>query len=455
MTDTSSVLAGLVSFEEASRLVVDHLERAVPLAFWSITHIDEERQLYLHVTDRAYGISAGDSAPWPDTFCRHMLAGAAPQVAPDAMAVPAFASSPAAATMKIGTYVGVPIVGTGGAVFGTLCGLDPEPRTEALLAQTDLLHLCAALLGQILQAEQLRRESLDHAIHDYLDAESAVAGALAEIPHSRTGVERAVALTTGVSEVELERPLREALQTGAITAAYQPLVDLRTGLPVGFEALARWNHDGRPVPPDVFVPVAARAGLMPALTTHMLDLGCAQIAAWSAEVGHDQLRIGVNVSPTCVTDTTLPEQIEAVLERHRIEPHQLILEITEDALLRDLETATEVTHRLCDLGVRLSLDDFGTGYSSLLHLRQIPLHSMKIDRAFIGSVATDLDAQRFVTALLNLAEDLGLTLVVEGVEHRDQAVALEALGAVFVQGHLYGMPAPAAEIDPRGSRRPR
>ena len=222
----------------------------------------------------------------------------------------------------------------------------------------------------------------------------------------------------GTRALQLREPLRQALLQGSVEAYFQPIVELGSCLVTGFETLARWRHDGRYVEPDVFIPIAARSGLTSALTEHMLDLACAQLARWSAELGHRRLRTGVNVSPHSIGDPGLPDGVAQYMARHGIGPGQLVLEITEDALLHDLPTALIVTRRLRDLGVVLSLDDFGAGYSSLLHLRRIPLSSVKIDRGFAGDIDTNPETEQFMRALLALGRDLELRVIVEGVERR-------------------------------------
>jgi EAL domain-containing protein (putative c-di-GMP-specific phosphodiesterase class I) len=214
----------------------------------------------------------------------------------------------------------------------------------------------------------------------------------------------------------------------------------------GFESLARWYHDGRFVEPDVFIPIATRSGLTPALTEHMLDLVCAQLAEWSETLGHHRLRAGVNVSPHSIGDPGLPDRVARHMARHGVGPGQLVLEITEDALLNDLPTAMSVTHRLRDLGVVLSLDDFGAGYSSLLHLRQIPLSSVKIDRGFAGDIDTNPETEHFMRALLAFGRDLDLRVIVEGVERPAQVEVLRRIGGTLAQGHLFGRPVPAHDV---------
>jgi EAL domain-containing protein (putative c-di-GMP-specific phosphodiesterase class I) len=399
------------------------------MAFWSVTHHDGDRQVYLCVQDDAYGKSDGDSHTWSDSFCRHMVAGVTPQIAPDAMAVAPYAAAGVAHAMPIGAYIGVPIRGSNGELFGTLCGLDPHRQPGSLHDHASLLTLCATLLSQLLHAEHLRLEAIDReaklhwiAFHD-------------------------VKSVNGTADILLREPLRAAIESGAIEAYYQAIIDLRTARPIGFEALARWRHNGEIIGPDVFIPIAARSGLLPALTERMFDLACAQTAAWSDQLGHHDLRVGVNVPADCISDPGLPARVAEHLQRHALQPHQLTLEITEEALLADLETAATVARRLRDLDVRIVLDDFGRGFSSLLHLHTLPLQSIKIDRGFILEVDTNAETRRFMRALRNLSRDLELAMVVEGVERETQADALRELGCTYVQGHLYGLPAPPGEIN--------
>jgi len=244
------------------------------------------------------------------------------------------------------------------------------------------------------------------------------------------------------------RPLLiDAITNGAIDCVFQPIIDLQTGRVHCMEALARWRVDGHTIAQDYFIGLAGRLGLLPALTDLMLDRACAQLTEWSARFDRDDLLVGVNVPPGLMTDRDFPRRIAAVLKRHALAADRLILEITEDALLGQTDAAPPVADRLRRLGVRLWLDDFGAGYSSLLSLRQISLHAVKIDIAFVANIHTDPAAERFLRALLALGRDLGLTVTAEGVELPEQAQILRSLGCPLVQGYLYAHPAPAAEFD--------
>ncbi|SDT42558.1 diguanylate cyclase (GGDEF) domain-containing protein [Friedmanniella luteola] len=248
-------------------------------------------------------------------------------------------------------------------------------------------------------------------------------------------------------DLQLREPLREAIENGEIQEVYQPVVALDTLTVVGVECLARWTHQGRPVGPDVFIPLAARSRLLPALTTLMVGRACAQLRQWRRTLGHDRLRVAVNVPPGLLKDPAFPGQLTAQVLGAGVHPRQLTLEITEDALLDDPDAAAVIAEELHAAGFRLALDDFGTGYSSLLHLRTIPLDVVKIDRGFTSDVDTNPRTRRFMQALLTMGHELGLRVVVEGVERVSQADVLRELGATHAQGYLYARPAPADQLD--------
>ena len=242
------------------------------------------------------------------------------------------------------------------------------------------------------------------------------------------------------TDLRLRDPFLRAVRNGSIQAAYQPIVKIDGAEVVGFEALARWDHEGSPIEPAEFLPLAGRIGAMGELTEHMIEQACSQLAGWSHQLGHRRLSVSVNVAPSLIIDRQFPQQVAEIMTRHSIPAGQLILEITEEALLDDLPVVRDVTRELGEIGVLLSLDDFGTGYSSLLHLQKIPLNSVKIDRAFMANIDHDPAAERFLSALLTLGRDLGLIVIAEGVERPEQAATLQRLGCLFGQGFLYSRP---------------
>ena len=241
--------------------------------------------------------------------------------------------------------------------------------------------------------------------------------------------------------------LIDAIGSGGIECVFQPIIDLNTGQVHSMEALARWQVAGEPVDQEYFIKLAGRLRLLPALTDLMLDRASAQLADWSEQFDVPDLQVGVNVPPGLMTDRDFPRRVVAALRRHGLDPHRLLLEITEEALLGDTAVVEQVVAQLRQLGISLWLDDFGTGYSSLLSLRQMALQAVKIDIAFVAHIHSDPSARRFLRALLALGRDLDLLVTAEGVESVEQAAILRSLGCQYAQGYLYARPAPAHELD--------
>ncbi len=245
----------------------------------------------------------------------------------------------------------------------------------------------------------------------------------------------------------VDAPLRQALSDGlrdnAVRAAYQPIVHLSDHRLFGFEALARWDLEGRPVAPRVFIALAEKYGLLAQLTDQVLDQACAQLASWSHRVGDHRLRMGVNVSPRQLCDPDFTGRVQEVLRRHGTGPGQLVLEVTDTALFEDPAAAQRVTRELLAAGVHLSLDDFGVGYSSLARLDQLPLRALKIDRLFTQQLCARAPDTRMASTILQLARGLDLTVVAKGIETAEQLSLLRGLGCPLGQGYLLGAPAPA------------
>ncbi|MFI7540702.1 putative bifunctional diguanylate cyclase/phosphodiesterase [Actinoplanes sp. NPDC049599] len=239
--------------------------------------------------------------------------------------------------------------------------------------------------------------------------------------------------------------LRQAVERGELTVAYQPKVDPRTGRVVGAEALARWLHPERgPIPPDVFIPLAEHSGLIWPLTLHVLELALRRRAEW-AEAGHD-LHVAVNLSPNSLLDAALPELVARLLAATGNPAGALTLEITESTILSDPAGSRATLERLHALGVKISIDDFGTGYSSLGRLRELPIHEVKIDKSFVQRVAEDHRDRAVVRSAVQLGHALDLRVVAEGVEDADTYAYLAAEGCDVVQGYLLSRPLPPDEF---------
>ncbi|WP_374600309.1 putative bifunctional diguanylate cyclase/phosphodiesterase [Niveibacterium sp.] len=246
-------------------------------------------------------------------------------------------------------------------------------------------------------------------------------------------------------QVLLQQALRHAVARGELLLYYQPKVDARSGQVHGLEALLRWRHPERGlVSPAVFVPLAERFGLIGEIGNWVIDEACAQLARW-----HEQglrCRVAINLSPYQLRNAALPERIAAALEQHHLQPSQLVCEITETAMMENLDAERSVLDQIAALGVRLSIDDFGTGYSSLAHLRNIPARQLKIDRSFVIDLTANADAQAVLEAVVGLAHALRMEVVAEGVETADQHAALVRLGCDILQGYLIARPMPAEAV---------
>ena len=241
---------------------------------------------------------------------------------------------------------------------------------------------------------------------------------------------------------QLERDLRAAIGTPRLRPFYQPLVDLKSGQIIGFEALARWNHpDHGEIEPARFIPIADDTGLISKLTDSLLREACRDAAAWS-----EPLPMSFNISPVQLKDRTLAPRLLQILRDTGLAVSRLEVEITESALVRDLEAAQEILGEMRAAGVRIALDDFGTGYSSLYHLRNFKLDKIKIDRSFVDSMGSDPNAAAIVRALIGLGSGLSLAVTAEGVEDTDQRSTLIDAGCVQAQGFLFGHAMPADEI---------
>jgi EAL domain-containing protein (putative c-di-GMP-specific phosphodiesterase class I) len=226
---------------------------------------------------------------------------------------------------------------------------------------------------------------------------------------------------------------------------YQPKVALATGALVGVEALVRWQHPTRGLlSPDQFVPLAERTGAVADLTRWVVNAALAQHRAWRDE-GVD-LPIAVNLAAANIVDLNLPGAIAALLEQHGVSGDRLACEISEHTVMADPVRAADVLAGLRALGVRLSLDDFGTGHSSLSYLKRLPLDEVKIDRSFVSGMTEDENDAVIVRSTIDLARNLGLCVVAEGVESAEIMVELERLRCDIAQGFHLSRPLPAREL---------
>ncbi len=240
--------------------------------------------------------------------------------------------------------------------------------------------------------------------------------------------------------------LHRAVTRGELSLHYLPQLSLTDGRPISVEALVRWHHPERGLLlPDQFIAVAEESGLIVELGEWVLDTACQQLSSWQAR-GVPIPRVAVNVSMHQLRHAGFPDTLAGALERSRLGPGALELEITESALM-DRERAAALVAGLKSNGVRIAIDDFGTGYSSLGRLRRLPIDLLKIDRTFVADLGRDPDAVALARSIVNLAHNLGLTALAEGVERTEQRELLRDTGCDFAAGWLWSEALPAAEVE--------
>jgi len=251
-----------------------------------------------------------------------------------------------------------------------------------------------------------------------------------------------------VARMELESDLRNGIDEEQFVVYYQPEVSLATGMVVGYEALVRWNHPQRGmVMPGEFLPVAEETGLIVPLGRWVLREACRQMAEWQRNHPRQPpLTISVNASSRELADPDIVPNVARVLQETGLDPESLRIEVTESSIVENQDLTASTLRRLRELHVKLEIDDFGTGYSSLSRLREYPFSTVKIDRSFVKDLETEPESLHLVETILRLAQGLGLSVVAEGIETREQLARLTALGCGFGQGYLFSRPADGRTI---------
>jgi diguanylate cyclase (GGDEF)-like protein len=244
----------------------------------------------------------------------------------------------------------------------------------------------------------------------------------------------------------LEGHLQEAIEKGELSLHYQPIVDGRTGRMISSEALVRWKHpDFGMIPPNDFIPIAETRGLIAQLGAWVLRTVCRQIVDWR-ENGCQSVPVAVNVSPKQFLDTDFLGLVMQTLMDSGIDGAELHLEITESCVMRDVDMVVEALLALKQLNIRFAIDDFGTGFSSLNVLRKLPLDSLKIDRSFVRDAAEDEGSATVISAVIGLANNLGLEVIAEGVETEQDRQLLLQRGCTHMQGFYFARPQPIGEF---------
>ena len=248
-----------------------------------------------------------------------------------------------------------------------------------------------------------------------------------------------------VHRLNLAADLHQALDKGELQLYYQPKLDLDSKMISGVEALMRWNHTERGfIPPDVFIPTMEQSGMIRRYTIWALDEAYRQRMEWQ-KAGY-ALSMSVNLSVYSLRDRQVLEYIQSLQEQWRPPPGALVMEVTESAVMGDLDYVSGILSELSSQGVQFSIDDFGTGYSSLSHLKRLPVNELKIDRSFVMEMDSDADDATIVRSTVDLAHNLGLRVVAEGVETAETLDALKDLGCNQAQGYFIARPSPPDEL---------
>jgi len=240
--------------------------------------------------------------------------------------------------------------------------------------------------------------------------------------------------------------LRFALEHQEFKLYYQPRINLITGKVSGVEALIRWNNPQKGmIPPSVFIPLAEKRGLIGAIGEWVLKEACRQIKEWQL-AGLPHLLVAVNLSIEQLRKSDLPISIGEILRSADVDAQSLELEVTESTAMNDAENATMALKVLSDMGIALAIDDFGTGYSSLSHLKRFPVTYLKIDQSFVQGIPSDKNDVAIVETIIGMAKNLGMLLIAEGVETREQLEFLQNAGCDEAQGFFFSEPIPPDEL---------
>ena len=242
-----------------------------------------------------------------------------------------------------------------------------------------------------------------------------------------------------ISRLALAAELRKALNNNALRLFYQPKIDLPSGRIYGAEALLRWEHPERGfISPEDFIPLAEHTGLIQPITCWVMDTASKQCALWNS-MGH-KLLISINISTNCIHDARLPVKLNEIILGNKLSPDQITLEITENIFIKDPVRSKKIMDNINRMGVGLSIDDFGTGYSSLAYLKQLPVDELKIDKSFVMEMLEDENDEIIVRTTIDLAHNLGIRVVAEGVESLTVARRLKELNCDAAQGYYLGRP---------------
>ena len=326
------------------------------------------------------------------------------------------------------------------------------------VSQRNAVERCNALLEHLRRPLELpgTRLNLDAGIGVALypehgsDVETLLRRADIALHDAKAAHAGAALYRPGRDEVHLRQltlmgDLRLAIERSELGLRFQPKMDIATSRVVHVEALLRWHHSRLgPIGPDEFIPLAEHSGFIHELTRYVLEEALRCNADWRRQ-GVD-LGLAVNLSAMDLMDADLPDYLQACLGRHGVAAGKVILELTESALMRDVDYAIRMLQRLRAIGVRLAIDDFGTGYSSLAQLKRMPVDELKIDKSFVMQLVEGSDDAVIVRSTIELGHNMGLTVIAEGVENESAMALLTQYRCDLAQGYLFSPPLGADEM---------
>ena len=252
--------------------------------------------------------------------------------------------------------------------------------------------------------------------------------------------------TNALERLFLTNSLKQAIEQNELVLFYQPKLALDSMTMGNVEALVRWQHPEKGlIPPDSFISIAEKTGLMAALTRWVTTAAISQYVAWRRQ-GLD-ISIAINISAENILDKAYPDFVIALKQQYQLKDGAITLEVTEDAVVADPEKATQILCYLSEHGFKLSIDDYGTGYSSLAQLKQLPVQELKIDRSFVQNLATDESDKIIVRSTIELAHNLGLSVVAEGIEDETALLWLKSHGCELGQGYFISRPLPVDTLN--------
>jgi EAL domain-containing protein (putative c-di-GMP-specific phosphodiesterase class I) len=252
-----------------------------------------------------------------------------------------------------------------------------------------------------------------------------------------------------LDRLQLESDLHGVLDHNELTLVYQPIVDLDTHRLVGFESLVRWNHPTRGlVYPTEFISLAEETGLIVKIGEWILREACRELGVLQKRIpSQPPLKMSINISSKQFAQENLTARIAEILRETEVDPHCLVIEITESMLVENIESAIEVLKKLRSMGIHIHIDDFGTGYSSLSYLHSLPIDALKIDRSFINKLSAKGENQEIIMSIISLAKSMNFDVVAEGVELDHQLAQMKELECRFGQGYLFSCPLEPGAID--------